>query len=81
MDVAGKLVKEDDQCEGAVWRFGPIVEGCGGAGCDDEGAEVGGDLGVEFVGLHEPAHVGVLGIEPKREDAGDVGVGGHDVIR
>ena len=49
VDVAGELIKQEDQCEGTVWRLGPIVEGCGSAGDDDERAEVGGDLGVKFV--------------------------------
>ena len=79
-DVTGELIKQEDQCEGAVWRLGPIVEGCGSAGDDDERAEVGGDLGVKFVRWDEPARVGVARIEPEREDTVDVGVGGHGEV-
>ena len=78
VDIAGKLIKEERQCEGAGWRLGPVVEVCGGAGDDDERAEIGGNLGIKLVGWNEPARVRVVGIEPERDDAGDVGVGGHD---
>ena len=83
VDVAGELVEEEDEGEGAVRvgggaaRAPGVVERGGrGARLVDERRELGADFGVEGWGGGEPLGV-IVGVErgePEVEDARDVGV-------
>ena len=75
--IAGELVQEEKQREGAFGGVRPVVERVGGTGEGDEVAEFRGDFGVEGYRLGEPACERVLGVEPEGDDDVNVGVGGH----